>query len=191
MSVIVKAAAALPLIVNDATPEIFRATDNAGQPTIPCILSIPGSASHDHRPFNVVVSGTVRARTPGELTLWLLGLSHDTRNPEELTDESVWSKVIISMPEPIGGDDDLPETMWLIVGTRLMYSTISGKMQGTFLTNIADSPEPEEGISTNLYNIAPGDDPAIRFAVAASFVPTGEETGNIATLEIYQFNMED
>jgi hypothetical protein len=198
MSIITQAPPAVTLTLNDSNLAMFLSMGNNSQPTNPCALSIAGSSKLDHRPFDVTASGTIKTFVPGDLTVILLGLTHDYSVGQGLTNPATWVQVAATPPESIGDDPKIPETMWMLRGVDFMFSTVSGKLQGTFLSNIADSHQPVADLQNNLYGIEPNDSPALAFAIGVIFTPTGsrehrrtKDGDPLAELTLYQFSMND
>jgi hypothetical protein len=153
------APAASPLVLTDLNPFMFRAQRDGKV----CTLAIPGSSGFELTPFYVTASGTVTPSQPCNLTITLYatgipGLPGFATDP---TDPANWVAIAASPAEPI---DDT--TMWMIQGTRLMYSLASEKMQGTFVSNVADNPTPEANLLSNVFGVYTSE-PAMLFAVGA------------------------
>lgn len=171
MSAIDIAPYAAPLDLTDATPTLFRMRDEANAP---CAVSVPGSSNLALTLFDVTAIGTVKPSVPGNLTLTLYGKAKASVDTIE-TDPNEWLPLFSCVPEPIGGTGELPETMWMIQGKDLMIFPGSGKMQGTFQSNVANNPQPPLDLEQH-----PGDiedsDPLYVFVVGASFEPSGTGT---------------
>jgi len=157
MSVVDKASTAAPLELTDSNTEYFKLKDKEA----PCIVTVPGSSSFDLSLFNVTAIGTVAAHVPGTLVLTLMGRAKEDGELLPLAS---------SVAEPIGGEGELAETMWMIRGADLMIFLGSGKMQGVFLTNIADDPQAPLNLDQHPTDIT-DTDPLYIFGVGASFTP--------------------
>ncbi len=153
--------------------QIFAMRDN---PDTPAIVTVPGSSKFNLTLFNVTATGSVKAEVPGTLILTLYGSAKPTSNNPN------WLPIASCDPEPIGGASDLSETMWMIEGSDLMIFVDSGKMQGTFRSNVASSPKAPIDLTQH-----PGDiedtDPLYVFAVGASFTPTASRGAGRAAAE--------
>lgn len=152
---------------NPGTSEYFKMRDN---PEAPVTVTVPGSSKFNLTLFNVTATGSVKAAAPGTLILTLYGTAKPSGN------NPIWLPLASSEPEPIGGASDLPETMWMIEGADLMIFVDSGKMQGTFRSNVASSPKAPIDLEQH-----PGDiedtDPLYVFTIGASFTPTAGKGG--------------
>ena len=166
MSTVDTAPPSAELQLTDDTPAIFMTRD---KDTVPAVVSVPGSSNFNLSLFNVTAIGTVKPAVPGTLTLVLLGISKEDANNAP-TSPASWLPLASSMAEPIGGEGELAETMWMIQGTNLMIFTGSGRMQGTFQSNVANNYQAPIDLEQR-----PGDitdsDPLYIFAVAARFTP--------------------
>jgi hypothetical protein len=113
----------------------------------------------------------VKPAVPGTLTLTLYGMAKQSFDAKEATNPAEWLPLSATLPEPIGGPNDLTETMWMIKGSDLMVFMGSGKLQGTFQSNVASNPQPPADLEQH-----PGDientDPLYIFAIGATFTPT-------------------
>lgn len=189
MSIVRTSSTPLPLTLEDSKPALFMARDIEQ----PCTLTIPGQSNLDHRPFNVTASGSIEAFYAGTLTITLYGFTLGYPLDEfDSNDPATWVEVASSPAEAIAGALDPEESQWLIQGVRLMFSTRSGKMQGTFVSNVADNPIPEANLTHNLQGIKQDSSPAIYFAVGATFIPTGgAKDAPLANLALARFSMDD
>jgi hypothetical protein len=189
MSIITAAPHADTLILNDKNPALFMPSQkpNPGQPTPPCILSVPGASNLDLRPFNVTASGSIEPQFAGNITLTLYGLTLGYAPDTDMTDPANWVALSSSPVEPVERD---VETQWMIQGVNLMFSTGSGKMQGSFLSNVADNPQASTNLTNKLFGILASFNPAILFAVGATFTGSGG-SAPYANLQLYQFAMTD
>jgi hypothetical protein len=156
-----------PLALADANPALFLSLTN---PNAPSVVTVPGNSTFALSLLNVTAIGTVKPTVAGTLTLTLLGKSRRD-NGESNLDFSSWLPIAASIPEPIGGAGELPETVWMIRGRDLLINPASGKMQGTFDSNVADNPQMPVNLEHHPDDITL-EDPLYIFAVAASFTPT-------------------
>jgi len=194
MSVITKAPPSAPLALEAGTPALFMKRD---EEKVPCVLTLSGSSGLELTPFNVVATGTVKPASAGTVILTLYGMAKDSAG-EDAADPSAWLPLASSIAEPIGGAGDPEQTMWMIKGEELMVYTESGKLQGTFKSNVADNPSTAINLAEHPEDIEAGKDPLYIFAVGASFTPevTEEASGRQAkedtppacelTLELFQ-----
>lgn len=158
MTVVDKAPPAAPLELIDGNPTFFKTLDGE----TPVVVSVPGSSSFNLSLFNATAIGTVNPTVAGSLQLVLFGRSKDS---------DVLLPIASSVPESIGGADELEETMWMIRGLDLMIFTGSGRMQGLFYSNVANSPQPPVDIEHHPEGITDSD-PLYIFGVGAKFTPT-------------------
>lgn len=178
MEIIDNAPYAEPLNLKDANVAFFTMRDKPGAPVT---VAVPGSSNLALTLFNVTATGSVKPSGPGSLTLTLYGIAKaDVSEASASPDD--WLPLSSSVAEPIGGTGELPETMWMIQGTSLMIFPGSGKLQGTFQSNVASNPQPPIDLMQH-----PGDitntDPLYIFAVGASF------DGGECSLTLAQFNL--
>lgn len=173
MSTVDTAPPSAPLDLKDTENAFFMQRD---QTSMPSVVSVPGNSSFNLALFNVTATGSVKPMLPGTLILTLYGA------PKPAGQGVNWLPLAASDPEPIGGAGELPETMWMIAGEDLMIFAGSGKMQGTFKTNIANHPIAAVDLQQH-----PGDiedtDPLYVFALGASFTPTGAKGARDAAEE--------
>jgi len=167
MSAIDIAPPSAPLALADANPALFLTLSN---PNAPSVVTVPGNSSFALSLLNVTAIGTVKPTVPGSLVLTLLGKSRREGGTPSLNPAD-WLPLGSSVPEPIGGSVELPETMWMIRGLDLMIFPGSGKMQGLFYSNVADNPQMPINLEHHPDDITL-EDPLYIFAVAASFTPT-------------------
>jgi len=160
-SIIDTAPPSAPLELKDSNNAYFMMRDS----NLPSTVTLPGSSNLDLSLFNVTATGSVKPTLPGTLILTLYGAAKPTGG------EVNWLPLAASVAEPIGGAGELAETMWMIEGADLMIFLGSGKLQGTFKTNIASNPQAPLDLQQH-----PGDiedtDPLYVFAIGASFTPT-------------------
>ena len=158
---------AAPLELMDSNPALFlmRDSDRA-----PATVTLPGGSNFDLTLFNVTATGTAKPSGPGTLIVTLYGLAS---LDDAMTDPGKWLPLGSCVAEPIGGPDDLDEAMFMIQGADLMVYTGTGKMQGTFKSNVASNPQAAIDLTHH-----PGDitdaDPLYVFAVGASFTLVGD-----------------
>lgn len=176
-----------PLELKDSNNAYFTMRDS---PELPSVVSLPGSSKLDLTLFNVTATGSVKPTVPGTLILTLYGA------PKPNGGGPTWLPLAASEAEPIGGATDLEETMWMIEGSDLMIFLGSGKLQGTFKTNIASSPKAALDLQQH-----PGDigntDPLYIFTIGASFTPTAAKgaartaaaEGVLCSLELANFTI--
>lgn len=170
MSVVDSAPPSSPLELTDSEDTLFKMRD---EEKVPATVTVPGSSNFALTLFDIVATGTVKPSIPGMFTLTLYGM--DKKDVAQGASEaSAWLPLATSESEPIGGAGELKETMWMIRGKDLLIFPGSGKLQGTFDSNIASHP-----IAALDLDEHPGDitdtDPLYIFAVGASFSPSDEE----------------
>lgn len=167
---IAKAPPAAPLTITPTSGELtFKSVNPADQI---CMVTIAGSSNLDLKLFDVTATGTVAAGQAGELEIVLLAMPNDPLRPPTGQIYPQWTAIAHSPKEPIGGSGDLAETMWMVAGLQLMYFLESGKLQGTWVSNIADHPTTAVDLSNGLMGLKPDVDPVMMFAVSAIFTPT-------------------
>jgi hypothetical protein len=158
-------------IAPDAGELMFKCVNPADEI---CMATVGGSSNLDLELFNVTATGSVKPGQPGELEIVLLARANDPLVPPTGIIYPEWTAIAHSPAEPIGGSGDLAETMWMIAGLQLMYFLTSGKLQGTWVSNIADNPTTAIDLSNGLIGLKPKVDPVMMFAVSAIFTPTTE-----------------
>jgi hypothetical protein len=167
-SIIDTAPPSATLELKDSNTAYFMMRDQQ----LPTTVTLPGSSNFDLTLFNVTATGSVKPAGPGTLILTLYGAAKPTG------EDIQWLPLAASVEEPIGGAGELEETMWMIEGSDLMIFLGSGKMQGTFKTNVANNPQAPIDLEQH-----PGDientDPLYVFAIGASFTPTGAARGAV------------
>jgi hypothetical protein len=167
MSTITTAPPAAPLSLTDTAAKLFAKRESAN---MPCILAVPGAANFELHLFNVNATGKVKPSGPGALTITLYaraGIPEGATTADATTDPTGWLPLASAQAESIGGAGELAETAWMIRGTDLLYNLSSGKMQGTFKSNVADDPLPEADLEEHLEGII-NQDPVIVFAIGAT-----------------------
>jgi hypothetical protein len=185
MDTIDKAPPAAPLDLMDADAAFFLMRDQ----NAPASVAVPGSSNLALTLFDVTATGTVKPFGPGTLTLTLFGIAKADVGAASISTDD-WLPISSSTAEPIGGPGELPETMWMIQGKDLMIFPGSGKMQGTFQSNIANHPVAPIDLWQH-----PGDiqnsDPLYVFAVGASFEPSGSMAADepICSLALASFTI--
>jgi hypothetical protein len=164
MSIVDKAPPAAPLVLTDSSPAIFTQRDETSVPTV---VTVPGSSNMALMLFDVLATGTAKASVPGTVVLTLYGRAN-LKNPS--LKPSAWLPLASTPAEPIGGETDLPEAMFMLCGCDLMANPETGKIQGTFKCNVASNPQEPIDLTEH-----PGDvteeDPLYVFAIGASFTP--------------------
>jgi hypothetical protein len=157
----------------------------------PCMLAVPGSSKLELHPLVVRATGKVKPTTPGTLTIILYAIPGNTppkddQNPDP--EAHGWLPIASAVHAPTG-DLSEPEASWMLIANDLLYNLTTGKMQGTYRSNVADSPIPEADIDHDLHGVVANADPVIQFAVGASFEAsdTGSEEG--AELELVLFDL--
>jgi hypothetical protein len=183
---ITKAPPAAPLTIGPGMGEmVFRIANSVDEEI--CVATVAGSSNLDLKVFNVTATGTITPGQAGELEIVLLAAPND---PKKGTDPAhiypQWTAIAHTPKEPIGGSTDLDSTMWMVQGINLMYYLASGKMQGTWVSNIADHPTDAADMSNALLGLTADVDPVMMFAVSVIFTPTTApvvEPYPIATLE--------
>ena len=188
-SIIDSAPASATLELKDSNTAYFQMRDQK----LPTTVTLPGSSNFDLTLFNVTATGSVKPAGPGTLILTLFGAAKPTGG------NAAWLPIAQSIAEPIGGPAELGETMWMIEGSDLMIFLGSGKMQGTFKTNIASNPQPPLDLWHHSGDIE-DTDPLYVFAIGASFTPSAarsgrnagraaEEDESLCTLELAHFTI--
>jgi hypothetical protein len=167
MDTVDKAPPAQALDLMDTEAAFFVMRDEP----MPATVALPGSSNLALTLFDVTATGSVKPASPGMLTLTLYGIAKADVSAASVS-PSDWLPLSSSVAEPIGGPNELTETMWMIQGKDLMIFPGSGKLQGTFQSNVASNPQAPIDIQQH-----PGDiedtDPLYIFAVGASFEPSG------------------
>ena len=166
MSTVDIAPPAAALVLTDDTIKLFVKRD---QPKQPSIVTLQGSSNLNLTVFNATATGTAKAEVPGTLTLTLYGRA---QLDDATADPATWLPLASTPPEPIGGETDLPEAMFMIQGFDLMVNSETGKLQGEFKSNVASHPMPPIDLEQHPGDIT-DEDPLYVFAVGASFAPEG------------------
>lgn len=156
---------AAPLELMDSNPALFLMRDSN---RAPATVTLPGSSNFDLGLFNVTAIGTAKPSGPGTLIITLYGLA---KADNASTDPEKWLPLGASIAEPIGGGTDLAENIFMVRAEDLVCYSGTGKMQGTFKSNVASNPQAPIDLEHH-----PGDitdsDPLYIFAVGASFTST-------------------
>jgi hypothetical protein len=167
---IAKAPPAAPVTITPTSGELmFKCADPATQI---CMATIAGSSSLDLQLFDVAATGTVAAGQPGDLEIVLLARANDPLVPPTGQIYPQWTAIAHTPKEPVGGSGDLAETMWSVHAHDLMYFLGSGKLQGTWVSNIADHPTTPIDLSNALLGLKAKVDPVMMFAVSVIFTAT-------------------
>lgn len=174
---ITKAPPAQPITLNAAEMELFR--DTSGEP---CLLSIPASSGLDLMLLDVVASGSVKANQPGTLQVGLFALANQPNMGTPTVNTGDWVLIGSCPAEPV----EAGPTSWMIAGQDLMYNLANGKMQGTFLSNVADAPIAAADLNTNPNDLRGDVSPVMYFAVGAMFTPDDDD-GQTPVLEMANF----
>lgn len=165
-NVVDQAAAAAPLELKDSNPALFLLRD---QKMVPVTVTLPGNSNISNGLFHVTATGKAKAAAPGTLILTLYGKASLNAS----LDPNTWLPLSSTPAEPIGGSTDLPEALFMLQGSDLLVNVYTGKMQGTFKSNVASNPQAAADLEQH-----PGDiteaDPVYVFAIGASFTPTGD-----------------
>jgi hypothetical protein len=168
--IIAKAAPAAPLTLTTGEQLVMSAADPVKQI---CLVSVPGSSSLDLKLFDVELSGTITPNQAGSLTIHLLAMPNDPLRPPTPTQIYPEFTAIATTPaEPVGAAGNFPTTMWSVHALDLMFYLQTGKMQGTWTSNIADHPTPAADLSNALLGLQEDVDPVMYFAMTAFFTPT-------------------
>lgn len=191
MSTVDSAPFSSPLELTDPNPALFMMRDEAKAPST---ITVPGSSKFDLTLFNIIATGSVKAEVSGRLLLTLYGRA---KADGATADPASWLPLASAPAEPIGGESDLPDTMWMIAGTDLMIYTGSGKMQGLFKSNVANSPQAPIDLTQHPGDIT-DEDPLYIFAVGASFLPDeapppparGAKAATLCTVTLVNFTMD-
>ena len=184
MSLITKAPPAASIVINSTDLHLFMA-EGINNPGV-CFLPIPGSTGLQMTLLDVTATGTVKANQPGDFEA---GLFVHVAEPNVAPPDGAiggWVQIGVSPAEPIGGAADLVATSWMIQGKDLMFNLQSGKMQGTFKSNVADNPVAAADLSTNPNNIDGDLSPLMYFAVGVRFTPTADD-GSTPEIEMANF----
>jgi hypothetical protein len=187
MSIITKA---MPSALVNLGPQ-YQIPALAQDPTKPCILTIPGSAGLELQNLTLTATGSVQPNQAGEMHINILALPYIPNTPPPTLSTLDWLIVASCTPEPIGGSGDPVRTQWMVQGTRMLYylnrggtdfsaqlpnltaaGTPTGKLQGEFLSNIADHPVPAEDMDTNQVQLYAGVDPVMLFTLSFYLDPT-------------------
>jgi hypothetical protein len=169
---ITKAPPAAPMTLGPGVGETQFKADNTTSDQI-CMATIAGSSNLDLIPFNVTATGTITPGQAGELEIVLLAAPNDPLHPVKYgLIYPQWTAIAHTPKEPVGGTGNLTTTMWMVQGINLMYLLASGKLQGTWVSNIADHPTTAVDMSNGLTGLTPDVDPVMMFAVSAIFTPT-------------------
>lgn len=160
MATVTSAPPALPLVITDADPHLFRSLRGIQ----PCMVPISGSSNFQLKPFNVRACGTC---TPTEIVTPSLILYAQTAvgTPASI-DPNAWVRIASNVRGPSVSPPG--QGMWLIDVQSIMYSLVSGTMQGTFQTNVFNTPQEATGFQGQITTIKPNQDPVVVFAVGAS-----------------------
>jgi hypothetical protein len=182
---ITKAPPAAPIVLNSDDLAIFKTTRGEL-----CFLEVPASAGLEMQLLNVTATGMVKPNQPGaiEVALFAYATVPHQGAPDATLDN--WVMIGTAPAEPVGGEDDLPITSWMIRGEDLMYNLASGKMQGLFYSNVADHPVTPASLNTNPNGIQGDVSPVMYFAVAAKFTPTADD-GSKPELQMANFTLSD
>jgi hypothetical protein len=183
---ITKAPPAAPLTITSTDFHLFMA-DGVNNPGV-CLLDIPGSSGLDLQLLNATATGSIQANQPGTIEIALFAYVSVPHTDPPADDVGNWVMLGKSPAEPVGATTDLPTTSWMIQGRDLMFNLISGKMQGTVQSNVADNPEPAADLSTNPNGIDPNLSPLMYFAVGARFTPDDDD-GATPEMTMAHFNL--
>lgn len=165
-----RAAAAATLELMDSNAALFTLRD---QPKTPCAVTLPGSGNFNLMPFNVTATGTAKAHVPGTVFLTLYGRA---KLDDATADPNQWLPLSSTPSEPIGGVTDLAEAMFLLRAADLLANTETGKIQGTFQSNVASTPVAAQDLEQHPGDVT-AEDPLYVFAIGASFTPTSSKIG--------------
>lgn len=182
---ITKAPPAAPIVLNSAVLQLFM---SATDPTKVCFLPIPGQSKLDMQLLNVTATGTVKANQPGTVQIGLFAWANVPNIAPPNGNSANWVMLGASPAEPIGGATDLVATSWMIRGQDLLFNLSSGKMQGTFLSNVADNPVAAADLTTNPNNLLANISPVVLFAIGARFTPTADD-GHRPDVEMAGFTL--
>jgi hypothetical protein len=166
---------AAPLTLKDSNPALFVMLDD----TRPVAVTLPGSVKLDLALFDVTAVGYAEPLGPGTLTVTLYGRP-SLADPS--TDPALWLPIASSPAEPIGGEGDLPQAVFMLKAEDLLANSETGKIQGTFKSNVASNPQPAADLTQHPRDVAANKDPLYVFAVGASFTPTGDNPECSVTL---------
>ena len=163
-TIIDKAPPSAALVLTDSNPAFFMQRDGKN----PSVVTLSGSSNFELMPFDVIATGTANAEVPGTLILTLYGRA----NLDGATDDpATWLPLASAPAEPIGGATDRDSTMFMIAGTDLMVSAATGKLQGTFKSNVASNPQGPTDLEQHPTSITE-EDPLYVFAIGASYALT-------------------
>jgi hypothetical protein len=170
---IAKAPPAQPLTLLDQSAHMFLdATPNLPNPTA-CMLTLPNTASLELQLLNITATGLVKANQDCIFTVSLYAYVNNPKasGPPAPDPHALWTIMAQSYGEAIGGTDDFIETQWMLQANNLMFNFSSGKMQGTYQSNIADDPIDPQNLSNAIVGLEPLS-PIMWLAICPSFVPT-------------------
>lgn len=187
MSIITKA---MPSALTNLGPA-YQIPPLAQDQSKPCILTIPGSSNLELSNLTLTATGSCQPNQPGELHINILAAAYVPNATPPGFNTLDWVTIATCTPEPMGGSSDPVRTQWMVQGTRMLYylnrggdefsaqlpnlnaaSTPTGKLQGEFLSNIADHPVPAEDMDTNNVQLYAGVDPVMLFTLAFFLDPT-------------------
>jgi hypothetical protein len=186
MSILATAPPAAPLTLLSTNPAFFM--DAALNSKDPCMLTIPASSKLELNLLNVTVTGLVKPGQEGDVSIGLYCYVNGSKTPPPTADPSQgWIVLGMTDPEDVGAVGDPVETQFMFQGSNLMFNFSSGKLQGTFQSNIASSPVAPVRLQNPVYGLI-DISPVVWFAVAAHFTPTAD-TGAHAELTLASFNL--
>ena len=186
MSIIASAPPAAPIEINSTDIHLFMAA-NVVSPEV-CYLALPASTGLELTLLHVTATGTVKPNQAGDLTIGLFAHVTEPNVDPPQDNAGDWVMLGQSAAEPVGGTGELGETSWMVQGLNLMFNPASGKMQGTFQSNVADNPVFPDNLNTNPNGIRDDVSPLMLFAVGAMFTPTADD-GSTPVLTLAHFTL--
>jgi hypothetical protein len=202
MSIIARAPQAALLTLTTTSHGI---PEPAGKPGTPLILTVPGAASLELKKLNVTATGWVQPNQSGHFQVGLLAQAYIPNTPPPGINDSVgWTYLGWGTPETIGQSGDPTRTQWMLQGQNLLYflnrtpdpftaqlpsaAIASGKLQGEFYCNIADSYQaPVNLINSENMSLLAGVDPVILFTLRAYLYPDSGNFDPFAQVQVSEF----
>jgi hypothetical protein len=201
MSIIARAPAAA-LLTSSNVAGVRKIPQDAAKPGTPCILTVPGAANLELKKLTITATGWVQPNQDGFYQIGLLAQAYVPNTPPPTVAETGWTFLGFSVAAHIGQATDPVRTQWMLQGVDMMYfldrgtdpragllpTLATGKLQGEFSCNIADSPQAPIAFTNaeNVYLMA-GVDPVIIFALTTYFVPSSGDYSIPALVQLSSF----
>lgn len=157
-SAIQRALPAAALAAALATAQIFP---NLATPSQACILICPGSGRLEQKLFKVRASGNF---TTGGAFTFLPSLYAAIAIPGSPLVAANWSLIAAGTAATVTS----ASAGWMIEA-KLMFDTLSGKLQGTFDSNVANAPVAAAVITNPLTGLNGQSEPVMYFAAGVTF----------------------